>query len=180
MSYSPPNPNFWYAIHTRAKCERAVDSDISGFCITFLPIQIVKRKWSDRYKKLEVPLIPSYVFVKFTEDDRLRIYRHPNVIKVLGINGRFNPIPDREIELVRRIEASKLPFQFTSTDYHFNLGDRIVFNTGPLMGEVGYLEKFLNNSRVYIHVPSLNGYFTADIEEVSPHYSNMEMEALVA
>jgi transcription antitermination factor NusG len=129
---------------------------------------------------LEVPLIPSYVFVKFTENDRLRIYRHPNVIKVLGVSGRFNPIPEREIELVRRIEASRLPFQFTCINYQFNLGDRIIFNAGPLMGEEGYLEKFLNNYRVYIHVPSLNGYFTTRIEEISPHYSEMEMEALVA
>jgi len=106
----------------------------------------------------------------------MRIYRHPNVIKILGINGKLNPIPEKEIELVRRIEASRLPFEFSRSNYSLSIGDRICFNSGPLMGEEGYLERFLNNSKVYIHIPSLNGYFVADIAEVSPHYSAMQME----
>ncbi|MFC1584205.1 transcription termination/antitermination NusG family protein [Fibrobacterota bacterium] len=166
----------WYAVYTRSKCEKVVKKDISEYCVVYLPIQIVKRKWSDRYKKLEVPLIPSYVFAKFSGNNRFRIYRHPNVVTIVGINGRPNPIPEKEIDLVRRIEASRLPFQFTRSDYHLNLGDKLLFNSGPLMGEEGYLQRFLNNSKVYLHVPSLNGYFVADIKKVSPHYSEMEIE----
>ena len=174
-----PGEKYWYAIYTRTKCEKAVEADISEFCTTYLPLQIVRRKWSDRYKKLKVPLIPSYVFVKFSENNRSRIYRHPNVIKILGVNGKLNPIPEKEIELVRRIEASRLPFEFSRNSCHLDIGDRVCLNSGPLMGEEGYLERFLNNSKVYIHIPSLDGYFVANINEVSPHYSIMQVEALM-
>ena len=170
----------WYAVYTRSKCEKAVEADISQICTTYLPLKIVRRRWSDRYKVLELPLIPSYFFVKFSEEARLQIYRHPNVITILGINGRLNPIPEREIELVRKIESSRLPFDFTSSTYPFRPGDRVVINAGPLMGTEGYLEKFLNRSKVYIHIPSLQGFFTAKLEDITPHHSLIEAESSVA
>ena len=55
----------WFALYTRPKAEKKVEERLSlaGFD-SFLPLQTVIKQWSDRKKKVEIPLINSYVFVK--------------------------------------------------------------------------------------------------------------------
>ena len=114
-----PSSNNWFAVHTRSKCEKVVEASLAGFCTTYLPMQTVRRQWSDRVKQLELPLIPSYLFVKGAYDNRLTIYRHPNVYEIVNIHGKLLPIPEKEIETVRKIEASRMPFRFQKLNHQF-------------------------------------------------------------
>ena len=57
----------WYAIYTNPRAEKLVNSRLVEENInTFLPLQKTFRKWSDRRKLVEKPLLPSYLFVKTT------------------------------------------------------------------------------------------------------------------
>ena len=56
----------WYAVHTRSRFEQKVYDGIMGKSIeAFLPrVQTMSRR-KDRKKKIYIPLIPGYVFVRF-------------------------------------------------------------------------------------------------------------------
>ncbi|MCF8146871.1 MAG: hypothetical protein K9N21_23440, partial [Deltaproteobacteria bacterium] len=55
----------WYALHTRSRFEQKVYEGLCGKSLeAFLPrIQVMSRR-KDRRKKILVPLIPGYVFVR--------------------------------------------------------------------------------------------------------------------
>ena len=65
----------WVAVYTSPRTEKAVTARIANelHLETYLPLHHVLRKWSDRIKSVEVPLIPSYTFVKLRECDLHRV-----------------------------------------------------------------------------------------------------------
>ena len=58
------NQSRWYAVYTASRAEKKVKErlDQQGI-VNYLPLRVVIRKWSDRSKKVEIPLINGYIFV---------------------------------------------------------------------------------------------------------------------
>ena len=55
----------WYALHTRARHEKTVERRLRDQGMeTFLPTTLEVHRWSDRKKKVEVPLFSCYVFIR--------------------------------------------------------------------------------------------------------------------
>ncbi len=166
----------WHAIYTRSKCEKVVYERLQKFCEPYLPMHKVQRQWSDRIKTLHLPLISCYVFAYMSSDQRFETFRDPNIISILSRNGKPLKIPEKEIELLRRIELSRTPFQFTQHHYAFSIGDKTIFNSGPLYGQEAYIEKIYNDTWVYVRVPTLGGFFKAKLKTLSPDISTLSEE----
>jgi transcription antitermination factor NusG len=63
----------WYVIHTKPRNEKKVFEQIINKEIeVFLPLIQTVRYWSDRKKKLMIPLFPGYVFVNTNENERIK------------------------------------------------------------------------------------------------------------
>ncbi len=163
----------WYAVHTRPKSERVAKVELGREMEAYLPMQTVTRRWSDRYKKIEQPLIPNYVFVLMEEPQKILVYYNPFVLRILSKNGRIAPIPSEEMSLVRQIEASRMPWKFEGGRLRFTPGDHVLFRTGPLAGIEGWVLRNLNESKVYVKVPSFDSYFTVAVEELAVHYRQL-------
>jgi transcriptional antiterminator RfaH len=58
----------WFVFYTKSRQEKKVNDLLlrHGF-EPYLPLQKVLRQWSDRKKKVEVPLFNSYIFVRVEE-----------------------------------------------------------------------------------------------------------------
>ena len=55
----------WYVLYVKSRHERKVDDLLKENQLeSFLPLVKTVRKWSDRNKIIQMPLFPSYVFVK--------------------------------------------------------------------------------------------------------------------
>ena len=94
----------WYALHTRARHERAVEHRLREQGMeAFLPTVRETHRWSDRKKTVEVPLFSCYVFVRcaLSAEDRTRVYRVESALGFVGTRGTGVPIPDEQIENVR-------------------------------------------------------------------------------
>ena len=64
----------WYAIYTRPRWEKKVNSLLINKGVeSYCPLNRVRRKWSDRIKTIEEPLFKSYVFVKIGEEARTEV-----------------------------------------------------------------------------------------------------------
>ena len=70
---------------------------------SYLPLHSVVRYWSDRKKKLQVPLFPSYVFVRVDLKERYSFLQASGVIRLVNFDGTPARIPDYQIQDVRRI-----------------------------------------------------------------------------
>src|SRR5689334_16587888 len=96
----------WYALLTRARHEKIVAQRLREIGVTsFLPLVSEVRKWSDRKKLVEFPLFSCYVFAKLTptNEGRLKALRIDGVYSLVGTRAEGTPIPEEQIETIRRI-----------------------------------------------------------------------------
>jgi transcription antitermination factor NusG len=96
----------WYAIYTRSHFEKRVAADLTAKHIqNYLPVVEQVHQWKDRKKLIEVPVFPSYVFARFRDSNktRLEVLRVAGAVRILGHGESIEPIPDWEIESIRRL-----------------------------------------------------------------------------
>jgi transcription antitermination factor NusG len=96
------------------------------------------RKWSDRVKEVELPLFSGYNFVRlsFTSAERLRVLKTHGVAGFVGVNGCGSAIPESQIEDIRTLLASNLPFK---EQPFLKVGQRVRIRGGALDGMEGIL-----------------------------------------
>jgi transcription antitermination factor NusG len=131
-------PN-WYAIQTRSRHEKKVAAEFEDRGIaSFLPQITRLHQWSDRRKKVDLPLFPGYVFVHtvYSPEARLSVLRTPGVAGFVGPQGKGTPIPDKQIDDIRLILDQNVPFEL----YPFlEVNQRVRIRGGCLDGVEGTL-----------------------------------------
>lgn len=133
------NSRQWMVAYTRSRYEKKVDQllrlqNIESYC----PIVKSRRKWADRYKMVEMPLFPSYVFINVKESETLKVLQTMGVINFVHYNGRPATIRDTEIESIREISNQYTDIEPVSINA-INIGDTVSVKNGILFdlhGEV--------------------------------------------
>ncbi len=129
----------WYAIRTRSRHEKMVADQLEKMGVeSFLPLVKRSRQWSDRVKEVELPLFSGYTFVRvvLSSPDRLRVLQTHGVAGFVGINSCGTPIPENQIEYIRALLASELPFE---EQPFLRVGQRVRIRGGALDGVEGIL-----------------------------------------
>jgi len=120
----------WYVVQVMPQRERVVNSllEFKGYQ-SFAPTYGLRRHWSDRAKKLEVPLFPGYVFFRSpgTRVSSL-VCSTPGVVRILSFGGRASMVPDSEIDAVQRLTTLGKP----QPAEQFIEGQRV--EVGPVCG----------------------------------------------
>ena len=127
----------WYALHTRARHEKAIERRLREQGMeTFVPTTIQVHRWSDRKKKVEVPLFSCYVFIRsaLSAEDRTRVYQVESVHGFVGTRGSSLPIPDDQIESIQKVLTQTAPWR----SYPFlKVGQRVRVRGGAMDGVEG-------------------------------------------
>jgi transcriptional antiterminator RfaH len=151
-SIQRPRAASWYALHTRARHEKKIDSNLQRAGIsTFLPLVKETRRWSDRRKTVELPLFPCYVFVNLalTPELRLAVLRTPGVLAFVGKSGEAAQISEQEITQVHTVLTQKVPF---GPSPFLKAGQRIRIRGGALDGMEGILSPQKGQAMLIISV----------------------------
>ena len=105
------NNSRWYALYTRSRYEKKVDHLLKEKGITsYLPLNEVYHRWSDRRQKVLMPLFSCYVFVFIALRDRFKVLQTDGAIKLVSFNGKPAVIPDDQISMIKRILDEKMSF----------------------------------------------------------------------
>jgi transcription antitermination factor NusG len=148
----------WVAAYTAPRAEKAVTARIAKELQleTYLPLHHVLRKWSDRIKSVEVPLIPSYTFVKLREADLFRVR------EIVGLTGFVTfretgiaTIPEREIENLRRLAESMQAVHVYNTD-HLKKGAHVAVVAGEFKGMQGAIVSNCKDGNFSVEIDKLN------------------------
>ena len=129
----------WFAVQTWPRYEKRVADELRKKDVElFLPLFASKRQWSDRQRVIQLPLFPSYIFVRIPEttDRRIAVLRTNGVTGFVGVRGIGVPIPESEIESVRIILTRGIPFQVHP---FLHVGNRVRVRGGSLDGVEGIL-----------------------------------------
>ena len=106
----------WFVIKTRSRAEDKVFQRINALGMhAYLPLQKTIRQWSDRKKKIEIPLIPSTLFVETDLKSLNQIYTIPGFYSILKFLGkpalvRQDEINNLKLLLQDNIEIEKEDF----------------------------------------------------------------------
>jgi transcription antitermination factor NusG len=119
---------------------------------SFLPLYRQQHRWSDRFKEIDLPLFPGYVFCQFDPKDRLPVLTVPGVVHVVG-TGR-NPVPIDETEIASIQAAVKSGFPTRPSPF-LETGNKVRIEYGPLCGIEGMLIGFRGHERLVLSITLL-------------------------
>lgn len=142
----------WFAVQTRARHEKKANLELHEKGIEcFLPLQRERRRWSDRYSWVELPLFSQYFFVRIPNcgETRARVLQTTGVVQFVGATGRGTPVPANQIDALQAIVAHRIPM----TPHAFlHVGDRVRIRGGALEGIEGVLSTILNDKSLVVSV----------------------------
>lgn len=154
----------WYALQTRARHEKVVAERLETRGVhTFLPTVTEVHRWSDRKKKVEVPIFSCYLFARLTPTklNRLRVLCVEGVFNFVGTRGEGSPIPDEQIEAVRAVVESQL---FCSSHPFLKIGQRVRVRSGSLDGLEGILTSRNGDNTLVISVDAIQRSLAVRVE----------------
>ena len=151
----------WYALHTMSNCEAKVAVYLRAFDIeTFLPDYPSRRQWNDRIKMIRRPLFPGYLFSRLPKKPPSQALGAPGLAYIVGFAGIPLPIPEQEIDSVRRVVDSGLNVCGCPM---LKTGERVRMRSGPLKGLEGRLERIKSQFRLVISVELLSRSIATEV-----------------
>ena len=96
----------WYVLYVKLNHEKKVEkriNDWSDDIVAYCPTRMEVRVWSDRKKKVQVPLLPRMVFIQSTEKERTKVFDIPGTVSYLYDQGQVGIVRDIEIAHLKSI-----------------------------------------------------------------------------
>ncbi|HVF81252.1 MAG TPA: transcription termination/antitermination NusG family protein [Flavisolibacter sp.] len=94
----------WYIIHTRPRWEKKLTDILEQKGIeSFCPVKTLKRKWSDRVKKIEEPLFKCYLFVKIIPEQKMAVRLTEGVINFIYKDGKPALVKEKEMKAFKKL-----------------------------------------------------------------------------
>lgn len=154
----------WYAVYTRPRNEKKVRDRLEHEGVeVYLPIRTEIRQWSDRRKKVDMPVIASYVFVKIAyPEERQALYDTPGFVTFVYQDRMPKAIPQREIDTMKRTVESMLNFVVESKV--LSQGQKVTIGSGPLCGIEGVITE-MSKHKVNILLETIGVTLVTDIED---------------
>ncbi len=143
----------WYALYTKPRSEKKATErlTINGFEV-YCPLIKTVRQWSDRKKKVQLPMFPGYVFAHVTEIERTQVLMDAGVLNFVYWLGKPAIIRESEIEAIREISENGIEVQINSDV--FEKGQLVKIPEGPFKGMTGMVDK-LDKKKVMVLVEQL-------------------------
>ncbi|MFN3533714.1 MAG: UpxY family transcription antiterminator [Candidatus Brocadia sp.] len=156
------NVAYWFAVHTRSRHEKQVDSFLKEKRIdSFLPLIKTPSRRKDRVKFVDIPLFKGYLFVKIPLCNVCEVINTRGVVRIIGTD-RFTPIPipEKQVNDIKLLVNSNIkldPYKYLAT------GTRIRVTSGPLVGIEGILLEKKANYRVVVSIDLLQRSASAEV-----------------
>lgn len=155
----------WFAIRVRPKCEKVVKAALEKKEIeSYVPLQKKTRYYTRKVKKVELPLIKGYVLGYLILDDYVKVLETEHIIGFVRSDQAPSPIPEAEIELLRRVEGSSLNVESISLE-ELQMGAHIEIIGGELTGMFGRVCEVKGREFVSIELVHLDSAIMLDIDK---------------
>ena len=158
----------WFAAYVQTRHEKSIAKQLEERCVErFLPVYEATHRWKNGRHKVQLPLFPSYVFVRISPSERSRVLQVPGVGYIVGSHGVPTPLPLEEIERLRNALRGGViaqPFPYLT------VGTHVEIRNGPLQGLVGILKRWHGQFRVVISVDLIMQAIAVevDVSDISP------------
>jgi transcription antitermination factor NusG len=153
----------WYVIHTKPRNEKKVfEQLIKKEIEVFLPLIQTVRYWSDRKKKLMVPLFPGYIFVNTNEKDRIKAISNTyGALRYVLFQKRPAIVSNKEIINIKL--SLQVPEKIKIEEKHIMEGDLVEITGGIFKGLSGYIKEVRGHYKIIVNILELNSIFSVQL-----------------
>ncbi len=150
----------WYVVYTYSKHEKKIDMLLQRAAIeSFLPLQTKIRQWSDRKKKVELPLFPNYLFVRITPREFWKVLDLDGVVDFVSNGVRPGTVSGDIIENIRRMVSGEIEVE----KLRMPTGQRVRVTRGPFKGAEGQFIRLARKSQLIVNIELLNQSISMEI-----------------
>lgn len=154
----------WFAIYVAFKKEKYAEKQLRKKNIeTYLPLQQVTRQYVRKVKKLEIPLINCYLFVRIVKSEYVRVLETDYISRFVKIGKDLIAIPDIEIEILRKILNEKT--EVIAEEKTFYKGEEVMISSGNLAGVKGKLVAFQGKEKVVVQLETIGYALQMEIDK---------------
>jgi transcription antitermination factor NusG len=144
----------WYALYTKSRAEKKVLKEFEYLGIeAYLPLRKTMKQWSDRKKKVEEPVIKSYIFVHIEENKRYDVFKADGVVNFVHFEGKPAVIRDQDIKAFQQLVDQNIDFEVTSE--HLTKGQKVKITFGDLRNVEGEITEILGKKQIAIHIDQI-------------------------
>ena len=144
----------WYVLHTKPRNEKKVEEQLLSMGINaYCPTRSQIKFWSDRKKRVDLPVLPSMVLVKIDDKDINRVFDSPAVVRYMFWLGKRAVVRQSEIDVLKKYLNRSYNLK-SSKSLDLNVGDN--FSLPSFNDEKGIVSRISNNN-IWIYLKSI-GY----------------------
>lgn len=147
----------WFVIWAESRAEKQVAKRLSALGLSaWLPIVRERHRWSDRWREVEMPLFPGYLFARAAIADWPRILKTPGVLTVITEKGKPAGLTDNFIDSLRdAITRDGAAPERVDHDVAFAPGDEVIVQEGALRGVRGVVRERRSGRQLVVWVSEI-------------------------
>ncbi|WP_106793804.1 UpxY family transcription antiterminator [Aquimarina sp. Aq78] len=155
----------WYVLYVKARHERKIEILLKENQIeTFLPLVKTVRKWSDRKKEIEMPLFPSYIFVKINlKKDAHKVLSVRLYCFFIRFGEEFAKVQEYEIDSIKLLIKMNVPMKVENYTPLLKVGKHGRINGGVLKGLNCEIIKADNENKIVVRIDSIKQNIVATV-----------------
>jgi transcription antitermination factor NusG len=155
---NPSSKRAWYALHTRARHEKAIAARLAEeLTEVYLPLHRKRKKWRNGvHAEVDFPLLPCYLFARVEADERAHL------LSTRGVLGFSADETVTEEEIARLRAAAQLK---AVPHAQPDGGEKVRVVAGPLAGMEGVLEEGEGECWVVLSFPPMRRAIAVPVAE---------------
>jgi len=147
----------WFVIWAESRAEKKVEKRMAALGLNpWLPIVKERHRWSDRWREVECPLFPGYLFARATHADWPQILRTPGVLTVVKEGGKPALVADSLVTSLREAIGREGAAPEALTEHiDYAPGDEVIVQEGALRGVRGIVRERRSRRQLVIWVAEI-------------------------
>ena len=142
----------WYVLYTRPRSEKKVEEKLLSLGINaFCPVRTEIKIWSDRKKRIYIPVLPRMVLVNIDDKDINKVFKSPSVIRYMFWLGKRAEVRQSEVDILKKYLNGDYKF-INSKFSDIKVGDN--FSLQSFNNEKGIVNRISNNN-IWIYLKSI-------------------------
>ena len=152
----------WRCVHVRKRFERIVALHLEKQALeTFVPSYRMHERSPESQPRIELPLIPGYVFFKCDSVQREAIHAIPGVLTIVRSGDGIGIVLTHEIENLQRVVNSGISCELCP---HLP-GQSVTVEDGPLQGISGVLANPIGKRQLVLPISLLGRSVAVEIDD---------------
>jgi len=162
----PIEESAWYIVYTKPRAEKKLSQLLTKYNLeNYVPIRKERKKWTDRFKWIHTPILPSYIFVKIVFwRDKNKVLQLPGSHHFVFHKGQPATVSQEELDLLEEGLQKYADSLKVRPESVLEKGKLVRIVSGAFSGKTLEILKVKNKTLVVLRFPGIDTAITHEIK----------------